>query len=380
MTRSGLFAVALGLLWACDSGPPARAAKVWTVQDFVEKANKLDAKGLPLDFGGWRPEELVVEAGQPLLFPTGTQSGPRGLTLFPAVAAGKAAAFVITEIWQDHPTPWVQPVWMPRDEAGRPLDGVNNVFPVGIDSTFYSPFWRAEELLTEQLSDTTYRSARDVLSARPTRRSGSIIFCPFAPGDTGFADDGSGTKDPMTLTLATLKPAPPLVHPGWLPLKLSEGWVDGQPVLYFDFGLDHAPADEQTLAEAPAYFFVRQAGDRPLPLAAVLPPDALRHALIRRVDVVLPPGAAPFVPPGRAALRALLLARDPSLTVPELVDPALDAFPQLVLRVAANPACFSAPGFPADCDWLDSPARLEALRSDLRLERQVQLGIGVVLP
>ena len=372
--RAGVRAVALLLLAACNSGPAKPTAERWSVKQMATPDDPTE------DFGGWLPGELLVKSGQPLFFNAQqSQKGDAGLTLFPAVANGKAAAFVITDVWQNWPTPWVQPVWIPRDEAGRPLDGVVNVFPVGDESTFYSPFWRAEELLTKDLTDSTYRSARDVLSAKPTYREGSVIFCPLVPEGTTFADDGTGAKDPMTQTLATLKPAPPLVHPGWLPRELSHGWVDGLKVSYLDFGLDHALADGQTLSAAKAWFFVRQAGDKPLPLAAVLPDDALRHALVQRVDVVLPAGAAPFVPSNRPELRTLLAGKDPLLTVPA-VDPALDAFTQFTLRVAVNPSCFTAPTFPATCDWLDSPARIAALPSSSKLEQPVQLGIGVVLP
>ena len=381
--RVGLFALAL--LSACHSGPAKPEAERWSVKQMVAQWDAIDPDTKqPKRFGGWTPRELVVQGGLPLVFQPGvTQAGVRGLTLFPAVTAGQAAAFVITDVWQDAPTPWVQPVWLPRDEAGRPMEGVRNVFPVADESTFYSPFWRAEELLTRNLTDATYRDSRDVLSMKPedqTWRTGSVIFCPIVLPDTGFADDGTGPKDPMTLSLLTLKPVPPQVHPGWLPREQSQGWVDQAVVNYLDFGLDHALADEQTLSPAQAFFFVRQAGDPPLPLAAVLPAEALRHALVQRVDVVLPPGAAPFIPANRPELRALLATRDPLLTVPVITDAALDLFPQFTLRVAANPACFTAPAFPAACDWLDSPARLQALRSDLRLERAVQLGLGVVLP
>jgi hypothetical protein len=368
------------VLAGCNSGPAKPEAERWSVKQMVAKWDALDDNGLPYNFGGWRPRDLVVEGGQSLLFQPGAQAGARGLTLFPGIVAGKAAAFVITDVWQNWPTPWVQPVWAPRDEDGRPLDKAYNVFPVGDESTFYSPFWRAEELLTKDLTPTTYRSARDVLSAHPTYREGSVIFCPIVLPGTGFTDDGSGTKDPMTQSLVTLKPLPPQApHPGWLPRAVSDGWVDGEPIGYLDFGADHVLAEKETLSVAEAWFFVRQAGDNPLPLAAVLPEDALRHALVQRVDVVLPAGAAPFVPANRPELRALLGRSDPLLTVPT-VDAALDGFSQYTLRVAANPTCFSALTFPADCDWLDSPARIEALPSSSKIERPVQLGIGVVLP
>lgn len=366
-------AAALCLVGCAPSGD-VDEAKFWTVANFIS------ARARNPDFGGFSPQELVVPEGERLVFQAGTQASGVGLTLFPAVAEGRPASFVITEIWSSWPDPWVQPVYLPRTEAGQPQDGTLNVFPIDVSSTFYSPYWRMEELLTPDLTDATYRSARDVLNApaRTVRRSGSIVFCPIVPAETRFADDGSGTKDPMTLTLATLKPTPPAVHPGWLPSALSTAWVDGRQVRYYDFGPDHAPSEGQVVFEAPAYFFVREAGGAPLPVAAVLPDDPVRHALVRRYDVVWPAGAAPFVPPNRPELRALLTRKE--LEVPELTDPALDAFPQYTLRVAMNPACFAAATFPTGCDWLDTPARIARLPSNLVVKSEVQLGIGVVLP
>lgn len=362
------------LLAACAPSADVPDAKFWTVANFIT------ARAKNPDFGGFFPKDLVVPRGEPLVFFPGTQSEGPGLTLFPAVAEGKAASFVITEIWANWPDPWVQPVYLPRDEAGRPVEGARTVFPVDVASTFYSPFWRAEELLTPNLGENTYRSARDVLNA-PTgtqRRSGAIVFCPIVPAETRFADDGTGTKDPMTRTLATPRPTPPAVHPGWLPGVPSDAWVEGKPVSYFDFGADHAPSDGQVVFDAPAYFFVKAQGGAPLPVAAVLPDEPVRHAFVRRFDVSLPPGALPFIPPNRPELRALLLAK--GLEVPPLTNAALDAFPQYTLRVAVDPACFDAATFPAGCDWLDTPARVLRLPSNTVVKREVQLGIGVVLP
>lgn len=346
-------------LAACNSGPAAPVAKLWTAREFVA------AQGKPLDFGGWRPDELLVPEGGALRFLPGTQQGGPGLTLFPAVVEQGVAAFAITDLWANHPQPWVQPVWGPVDENGAKVTGVWNVFPVDVDSTFYSPFWRMELLFTPGLTPETYQSGRDVLDAKVARRSGPIVLCPIVPAEVRFADDGSGPKDPLTLRALAL------------PAKLSNAWVDGRQVTYYDFGPDRAPADEQTLQEARAYFFVSAPGERPLPLAAVLPAEPKRHSLVRRVDVVIPAGAAPFVPSNRPELKALLEAR--GMTVP-VVPAGLDGFSQLALRVAGRPACFEEASFPSDCDWLDSVARIEAFPPGVVSAQPVQLAIAVVVP
>lgn len=347
------------LLAACNSGPAAPVAKLWTSADYLAK------QGQQLNFGGFFPDDLLRAEGAPLRFQPGTQSGGPGLTLFPGVSEGAPVAFAITDIWQDYPEPWVQPVWIPLDESGVRPAGVINVFPVNVKSTFYSPFWRAEFLLTAGLTDSTYRSARDVLDGKFERRTGGIILCPIvAEAGTLFADDGSGPKNPVTLqSIGNL-----------LPDKNSHAWVDGKQVTYLDFGPWRASAEGQELLEDPIYFFVQKAGDRPLPLSAVLPGDAFNHSFVHRVDVVLPAGAAAFVPSNRPDLRALLAARD--FTVPD-VAPALDAFPQYALRVAANPTCFGDANFPTACDWLDSPERIEQLNQ--KIEQPVYLAVGVAV-
>jgi hypothetical protein len=355
-----LLAGALVLLAACSAGPE-KPAKRWTTRDFLAKQGQL------LDFGGWQPGELLTPEGGALPFQPGVQAGGPGLTLFPAISEGEAAAFVITDLWQDHPQPWVQPVWIPLDENGTQPEGVRNVFPVDVDATFYSPFWRAEWILTPGLTPTTYQSARDVLSSKRALRDGTVILCPLVPEGTSFANDGTGPRNPMTL--ATLS----------LPRGTRLAWVDGVPVSYLNFGADRAPAYDQGqgLVDAEAYFFVSAAGERPLPLAAVLPADPLKHSFVRRIDVVLPGGAAPFVPSNRPELRRLLEAR--GLVVPD-APAALDGFASYALRVARDPACFGDPNFPAACDWLDSEEKLDALPGKLIIEQPVQLAIGVVLP
>lgn len=345
-----------GLLAACNSGPAEPLAKAWTTRDFSKPTG---------NFGGFFPSELLALEGDPLRFQPGNQTGGNGLILFPAVADRKVAAFFITDIWQAHPEPWVQPVWAPLDENGEKVQGVSNVFPVDVDSTFYSPFWRAELLLTPGLTPTTFRSGRDVLNAKVERRSGAIILCPIVPLGTRIAGDDSGSKEPLTL------------RPVKVPTKTAPAWVDRREVAYLPVGGDRVQADGQNLREALAYFFVSAAGQRPLPLATVLSAEPTRNSLVRRVDVVIPPKGAPFVPSNRPELKALLEARD--VAVP-MVNPALDAFPEYALRVATNASCFEDPAFPAACTWLDTPAVLDALPVDRRIVQDVQLAIGVVLP
>ncbi len=301
------------VLLATACGVPAdktAESKLWTSREYLAKHDA----GPEVDFGGWHPGALLALRGEPMRFPPSTQTddaGVRlfsdtqdtdaGLVLFPGVADGVSAPFVITDLWSNHPEPWVQPVWAPRDELGRPVMDVVNVFPVGLESTFYSPYWRAELLPTQGLTVDTYKRATDVLN-RPVRpQEGPMVLCPFVEDGVGFANDGSGLTDP-----ATLRPVQPKAD--W-DGKWSKAWVEGETVRYFDFGADRAPFDGQHVIEANAYFFVTARGQKPLPITAVLPSQPLRHALVRRVDVVLPPGSAPYVPDDRPGLRTLLEGR-----------------------------------------------------------------------
>lgn len=352
--------VLVPLFTACNSGPAAPPAKLWPVRDFVEKHDA------GVDFGGWAPGELVRFEGESIPFrKDATQTGGPGLTWFPAVADGEVATYVVTEIWANHPQPWVEPVWAPYDENFERADDVWNVFPVDVGSTFYTPFWKAELLITPGLTAETYRDSRDVLNAKGIeRRPGPYLVCPFVTEGMGFADDGTGWKDPLTLQPVTLGSG------------LRRGWVDGKEVSYYDFG-PRIQGEGDMVRSKDFYVFVARAGDKPLPLAAVLPTEPLLNALVNRVDVVLPEGSGVFVPSNRDDLRAMVEARGVSVPV---VAPTLDVHAAYALRVATNPACFDAVDFPTSCDWLDSPSRLLQLTPDQRIARPVQLTLGVAIP
>ncbi len=360
-------------LTGCGLSPPrSERALVWTAREF--KASHTAA----VDFGGWRPAQFLMLAGEPLAFLPNTPAAQAdGLTLFAGVSDGVSAPFVITDVWQNHPQPWVQPVWSPRDELGKtpetsnPDDAVLNLFPVDVDSTFYSPYWQLEELVTPGLTSKTYRTARDVLNAPASvvRRHGALVLCPIVPEGVGLAGAGDTLTDPASLRALAPPTAP-------------RAYVEGNIVHYLAFGLDRVETDGQNLVEAPAYFFVAQQDGRrvTLPIAAVLPSSPLRHALVRRVDVDLDalerittvkPGA--YVPSARPELRTVLGAF--AGPVPSAAN---DDVARFTLRVALNPSCFTATDFPGSCQWLDSAASVEALSSAVRSVTDVQATLGVL--
>lgn len=371
-------------LVAVACAPPAGPdAKVWTVEDFLAKA---PAKA---DFGGWRANELVTLPGEPIPFrspphtATETRQGAGyGLTVFPAFADGQPAAFVITEIWLEHPTPWVQPVWIAVSEflPGFPrsaeVGGTQSVFPVSTDSTFYSPFWRGTYVLAPTARKDTYRSAKEVIDARLPTQEGSVLYCPIAPADGGVA-------------VAEGESAP--VHP-WLlaedvgvdggampvrPLVTRLAWVEGNEVPYLGVGQERVAEADQLPVEAPLYTFASRGADGGLailPIPAVLPPDPFRSSFVRRTDVELPASGAVFVPTDRPELAAALAARGVVVVSPD-VDPS-SARARLG-GVIADAKCLSPDAGFTGCVFLDSAAAIERLNRGLVRSTATTLAIDV---
>lgn len=351
-TTSG---VLLLVMVACAPAP-APNAKVWTPREFFAKRVVTE----PL-FGGWAPSELLVTEGQPIPFTTRKQGPFEGLTVFPGVSDGRAVGFVITDIWQGHPEPWVQPVYAPasRSSAGvtRERVGVPTVFPVGLDSTFYSPWWRMELVPLEESESTSLTSSKLVLDRKTARVDGPLVLCPIVPQSTF---DVAAEKQTMSFH--------PLTGAALVSPEQKSAFVDGAPVAYLGFGPGRAPFDGQRLIESELFVFVKDG--KALPVAAVMPSAARAHGFLRRVEVEVPKGAAFFVPSNRSDL---------SVPLGELAPPvaaSLDQFQEYGLRLARDPACFSSPNFPSACDWLDAPDKVRALPFVVR--RDVQLTAAVL--
>lgn len=349
------------LLWAAlclGACAPAEAEKAerWTI------ANALKPKSATADFGGWTPARLAVNGGDPLPFGEGNQFGSPGVVIQPGVADGVATPFIITEVWRNHPTPWVEPVWAPRDAAGQPVLDVKNVFSVNVDSSFYSPFWRLEYLLKDGVTPETFRSARDSLatSADITRRPGPLVLCPVVVESAALGATSSGPRDPATgATLA--------------PLPLSTSWHEGEKLWYFDFGPGRFDERDQLPVVERAYFFVKLAGQPVLPVASVLPSNPKLHGFVQRVDVRLPPKAAVYVPSSRPELLTVMMNAD--VPVAQLAA-GNDGVTARTLQVVLDKACLET-GAIADCTWLDSVAAIE--RAALpTFEQPVTLTVGVL--
>lgn len=366
-----LHALLLTLALGCGplTEPPA---KTWTVREFVANATQ------DKNFGGLSSRRLAVKAGDPIFWRSrpfeadDVLQGPgAAVPLWPAFAEGKTASILITEIWQNHPTPWVQPVYQFRTD-GAPRTDLRGLFAVGVDSAFYTPYWRAKLAnVPAHTAPTTYTSVPALLDANVPLQDSVMVVCPIVPTAVGIARPAGD--------LVAVRPLSQELVP---PVALGEAWVDGTVVNY----LAVAGGNRQTVTdrlpnETPMYFFVKTPGaqQKPFSLPPVLPDEPTRHSLHRRFDIALPAGAGAFVMAHQPELKALLEGE--GVRVPN-VDPQISDVigrPYL-LRVATNPSCFeNLQDFPHSCRWLDSQDAVEsAVGQDVRFRTEVLLTVSTL--
>jgi hypothetical protein len=343
--------LAVLLLTGCDPTNPVKAGR-WTTIELAEGARTMGTAG------GFPSALFVTPKGGPLPF-RAEETPPAlaaeaGWSVLPAYALGQSAAYVVSEVWESHPDPWVQPVYVlvtSLNPVVRPtVDGarVPNVFGVGADSTFYSPFWQGilvqvrEVPPKEGLPDT-----RAVLAAATQTQLAGKPLCPITPD--GFVIASTHGTPVHPFTGAEVKP-----------LFAGPVRIDGATPSYIDFGADKFEADDSGLVlPTRIFFFTRMIeGVRTLlELPAVLADNAARNGYARRHDVILGSEAI-FVPPGAKwdAVRKRLDAPPADPNIPA----ALAA--SYALRVAKTGACFgAAASFPAGCEWVDSEAAIDRL-------------------
>ncbi|MBL8951503.1 MAG: hypothetical protein JNK82_12035 [Myxococcaceae bacterium] len=315
----------LFLLAACSlDGPPRGFA--WPTASFFRSE--------PATFGGFTTSSIA-------------NNTTKELVLQPAWGSGQRLGYYVTEIWQNHPDLWVQPVYL--------LGAVQNetIFGVDTESTFYSPFWRAW-VVTAQAGKTYDRVS--AVNELPMWR-GPMVVCPIVP--SGVTTDRAGAA------------------------SRGVAFVNGARVDYLSFGTDRQIAEpfeggdlDGVVLPADFHLFATRGADggtEPLrELPAVLPDDPWHHAYVRRVDVLL--GAeAVFVPLGDTVLRAKLTALGVQAPEPSnLIDASLAE--QHRGHVAADGACFAdAAGFPSTCQWLDSEGSVKQLADNRRVATDVTL-------
>jgi hypothetical protein len=258
-------------------------------------------------------------------------------------------------------------------DAARPdehrLEGALPVVDIGEDSVFYSPFWELTYVVVPMNTPPDrYRSAVDLHSAGLRMYRGGGLLAPLAPADVAPAMvDGGAT------------PLRPLSGDSVNVPARGEVWLRGRRVTYLDFGTraftwNRTAERNGVVDESPLYLFATpDATGRPvsLGLPPVLGPGPTASrpdsgaprfgALTRPHLVLLPPGAAPFIPAELKQLKASLRARGVNVVDAHPTAEHLAEAKDYVLRVALNPECFKdLAGFPQACRWLDSRAAVEA--------------------
>ncbi|MDX2010178.1 MAG: hypothetical protein SFW67_08315 [Myxococcaceae bacterium] len=375
--------LALVLLAGCGTLPGlpdagANVGKVWAVQAFVERHGVKavnDAQG----FGGFAPEDLVAAPGALLYLDATRREGERfGLNVLPGVSEGVPLGFIVTDVWENHPAPWVQPVYSPVTADRRiPIapDQAFTIFPVGVASTFYSPWWEQRFFPIDPLTEADrFTSATDVLNSRRDVTSGALVFCPLVDLPDGGVVEVAGAVEPGGAVVTRH----PLTGERLQRPTVASAWVDSALVKYLRLGPNRGRAEGQQLVEAPMYVFTLRGV--PLATAAVLPAGAAALGFKRRVDVPLPMTAGVFVPQDRPEWRAALLKRQPDAGLDAALVTRPDAGPgefhEYALRVVQNRACVAEPTFPASCTWLDSEARVMQLGT--ARETNVLLSVAVL--
>jgi hypothetical protein len=345
----------LAVLLMCACGPGVAPAKVWTARDYYEQHEIREPR-----FGGWSPYELARLPGELTLFTQKATGADAGLSVFPVLIGGQPTGMVILDIWQDHPAPWVQPVYSPstvQNGVLLPIDDAFSVFPVGIDSSFYSAWWQ-QHLVPMAADGTTLTSARDALARNPVVTN-EVVLCPLVPTDTGVALEGDGAaREPIAQTRLEVP-------------EVANAFVDGRQVHYLALGANRIRASGQTLEAGDLYLWVD--GDVPLPVAAVGPRNRFNAGLVRRVEVQVPPGAAFFVPDNRPELRRAFA--NEALVPPVAV--ALNVHQNFALRLTLNAECLTPAAF-ASCRWVSTAAEVLQLPSGLLRRRPVLASLGIL--
>jgi hypothetical protein len=395
-----LLAIGLGLLPACGDEPAKPAAALVTMATLHALGTVTEGArfGAGLD-------AVFTEGFEPDYFLKGNK-----ISIASAFTEGATSAYLTTDIWVNFPEVWVQPLYVVKAPTGPP----RWIFSVSEESRFYSPFWRRYDVMVPDGTLDRYSSVRDVLDAK----------LPIGPGRGWLAalvPDGvePAKVDEDLFVQALLAPVPTPAGGGD---KLSgtyrvpaNGWVDGRPRQYVDFGADRFEWNEHDeVVEAPLFFFFsRKAPTEPWRAVTDLPrvggtgPLYGRRPAItpgnrplfgsfwRLWGVHLPPSARVFVPLNKKAAwdahtgehrdHLELAIAGEHLVVATTETAMLEAMErhafQVVLDAKPDAACLAAAGDDAmaragcaplscvdtatnaaeldACPWLDSQAAIE---------------------
>ena len=334
------------------------AAKLWTV---------FDVQALYAG-GALASKPIADNDGLPGGIPLGLILNGTTLAQRTAWAAGQSVDFLTTEVWANYPQVWIQPAYVPitgwtngapQILGGKPLQPI---FSVGPASAFYSPFWQI--VYAEVPAGTTpgtLTSARQILDGGYVLTPSGGWTMPLLP--EGITSDATGVPAPV------------------------EGYLDGAPVSFINFGTSTFTWDPVTNVVQPSPIYVLTfIGDDGLvhavpsiptilgagaPGSGAATPDAgQRNSTYWRVyTVAVPPSARVFAPPGSQVAVDMSKATLDSGTYTQAIDDAApsDLSPYLgsVALNAGDPSkgvqgCFDTVASLAGCTWLHSELALQA--------------------
>jgi hypothetical protein len=249
-TSAALCPLLLGfvLVPACEDQPAKPAAALVTMATL----HALGAVPEGVRFGGGL-DAVFTDGFEPDYFLKGNN-----IRIASAFTERATSAYMTTDVWMNFPEVWVQPLYIVRTPKPR----ARWIFSVAEDSKFYSPFWVAYEVTVPDETLERYSSVRDVLDAK----------LPFGPGRgqlTALVPDGvqPAKVDDDAFVRTLLDPLPTPAGggdklTGTYRVGTTNGWVDGRPRQYIDFGVDRFEWNERDeIVEAPLFFFFTKRSD-----------------------------------------------------------------------------------------------------------------------
>jgi hypothetical protein len=351
-----------GALAGCDVPRPP-SPQLWTLFD----VQSLYADGADGTYG------IAKNAGLPGGVALGSMLNPDDpsvLTVQPGFAEGYPVGYVTTEVWSYFDEIWAQPMYVPvTGWSGGAAQGVSQhpIFSVGAGSRFYSPFWR---MIYVEVPDGKATSVREILDGKYPLHPSRGWMAALTPPDVG------------------LGAAPPVPSGGAV---MGTGWLDGAEAPFVKFpAAPFGIGPDEVIEEVPIFHFVFVKDDgtwvappippvlgtgplysqTPAPVDDLSVPTAKYSAYWRVYDVVVPPAARVFAPPGSATDMALTtagLSVSATMYGPDVVDPAnATAAADLLGRIVLNEAaCLDTLAHATSqfgpCHYLDSQHAIEAM-------------------
>ena len=386
-----------GFAWAAAAGcglpAPPSAARLWTLDSYAALyEGHADAEKIPPLPAATPADMLLASDG----------GGHYRLVLRPTFDEGYLAAYVTTDLWQGFDQIWVQPLYV--QVADFSATGEPQLFPasdprswpifsVGPKSRFYSPYW-AVRYVKIPADSPGYRSVTDLLNDRqrlpPDRPGGARTASLFQSDLTIDAPVIDRDADPDL-------PTPDQVGPT---LTRGQGYLDGAPINFLDFGMDQFQWDtHRVVAEVPLYELTFRDTDGSLqpfggpkvsgfgpPFSGRLPQPYSQATqpryggYWRMYTVELPPQARIFAPPQFPQLRDALAGKHVPIADlgPDITGRSAAEVAKYVGRVSTSSDCFTDFAALTNCQlWLTSQEKLE---SELDITAFTRTNLTVTCP